>query len=146
MTRPIATSLLGVLAAAAGQTLSVIAVGPVVRYAFGAPLDFDSDYTSPDVLRQALLIQGICGILAFFALGCITNAWDTVHGIRWSALAANPLVVGFGFWIYRALVPEAPDEYSGNAMWMLVSLCGPILYAPAALLGVRFRRKLRGRT
>jgi len=143
--RPIVTILLAVILVVLSQIVAAFVVGPIVRSTWGAPLDFDSDYTSGEALRHALFIQGICGVMAFMALGFLTNGWGSARVIRWSLLAASPLSVAVGFWLYRFVAPESTPEYSGYGIWFVMSVVGPVVFAPATVLGVRIRRTLKTR-
>jgi hypothetical protein len=57
-------ALSGILVATLGQYGGARFVGPAVRWLLGEPLDFMSDYTSPEAALQATLVQvGVVALL-----------------------------------------------------------------------------------
>lgn len=134
----------GVVLVAVTMTTAFHAIGPAVRSLLGAPADYGSDYMSAEALRQALVLQILTGTVGFLAFGYVTDAWRREEVFRWGTVAANPLTVGAGYWLYRAINPnDIPTEYSGYLGAVVLSLIGPLVMAPAAFLGVRLRRRHR---
>jgi hypothetical protein len=123
--------------------LALTIIGPAFRRWFGAPLDFNTDYTSKEAFRQALTIQGIALGLVFLLLGMIATGWGSRSAMKWSLWAANPASIGLGYLLYRkAMYPEGPWEYFSYQDWATLSLFGPILLVPCAILGLRIGRRI----
>ena len=131
----------GIAGAAAASGLAVYAVGPMARRVFGAPLDFNTDYTSPEAMRQALAVYAASFILVFFLLGYSLQP-SAARWLRGFGLA-NPLTIAIGFGLVRQFaISNHPDEYLGLFTWTSLSVVAPFLTAPAATVGARLR--LRG--
>jgi len=79
---------------------------------------------------------------------CLFGFWSgkmrCPRPVRWAFASANPVSVGFGFWMYQVFLSSVgPGEYFGYASLMFLALLGPLLLAPVVLLGVRAYAQLR---
>jgi hypothetical protein len=132
--------VLGVLATSIAVLASSSVVGPLIRRVIMTPRDFGSDYSSGSAIAQALVVHALCLSMTFGLLGAriglsrMTRSW---HQMIWSA---NPITILLGCLLaIRALPADLPTEYVGNAAVALVSVLGPLVAVPAAILGQRLR-------
>jgi hypothetical protein len=140
--RSLVTFVAGVAAAAVASALAIYAVGPLTRAVIGAPLDFNTDYTSPEAMRQALAVFAASFAIVFFFLGYSRRG----HGAPWKTafLLANPLTIAAGFGLVRqAAILHHPDEYCGLFSWAVLSLCGAWICAPLIALGFHLQSRPR---
>jgi hypothetical protein len=139
--RPILTVTTAAATACGALIVSTFIVGPIVRYGLGAPRDFNRDYVSREALQQALGSHGLTLALAFLLLGVLSKAWGSRKLVKWSLFSANPITIGLGYALYRAiLISHGTAEYFGLVGWVWLSLLSPLLFAPFAFLGARQAR------
>ena len=128
----------GVAAAAVACALAIYAIGPMARFTFGPPLDFDSDYTSLEAMRQALAVFFTSFIVVFFVVGYSLHPYGA-SAFQGLALA-SPLTIAAGFGVVRHFsASNHPDEYVGLFTWAVVGLGAPWVSVAAAALGAHLR-------
>ena len=122
------------------QYSGAVFVGPAVRWLFGEPTDFLSDYTSGEALLQAVLVQLGTWVGCFYLAGILRGARGVVRRPTEAFWLVNPVTVLTGLILFfdyhqRVLLEEVPYEYVGVFQWGF-HLCGVGVYARAFLLGV----------
>ena len=117
--------------------------GPVIRGLLGAPRAFREDFTSPEAMHQALIVQFISSGIAFWIFGVIFGRYVP---LSWKSalLAANPVTFGVGFILFRILYYRLhldwPDEYYGLFNGFLLSLAAPFVFASCFYAGAHVRK------
>lgn len=137
--------VLGAAAALVGLLLGGLVVGPLLRVAW-MPVDFNTDYSSPEMVGQAALSLVIGLTTAFGLVGMIVQrirpdfvAWP------WLSLFGNPVSTLAAFAVFRQLVDaRITYEYVSLAMAAILALASVLLLVPSALLGAALMRG-RGR-
>jgi hypothetical protein len=132
-------SLLGVLVVVVAQYLSAVVVGPAVRWLFGEPRDFMSDYTSPEAFLQGTIVQVSVLGGGFLSLGVLAGVRRLIHRPSQAFWAANPLTLFLGLFLsflyhQAALLNDVPYEYAGVSLWALHVVAFGV-YARLLLLG-----------
>lgn len=134
----------GLLVSGCAAAAGVMGVGPLVRWAFGPPHDYGSDYTSPQAFWHALSVLAATLGTAFALVGWLMARWRGAVSWRSTAWMANPFTVGLPFLALLLLLDEArlPDgpvtsEYIGPVMLGLQMLLAIPAYALAIRLGAR---------
>ena len=135
-------ALLGIAIALAALVLAVLAAGPVLRSIIGNPAGFGSDYTSVSAYVQAGVAQCASLALSYFLLGLVTRNRATTRLWQLALWAANPLTVGFAYWLLRLTRrDEWPYEYTAFHGWLVLAIAAPILFAPCIYFGARIGQK-----
>jgi hypothetical protein len=117
-------ALCGVLVTVLAQHVGAVVAGPGVRWLFGEPRDFMSDYTSAEALLQGTAVQVGVQAAFFLALGYLMGARGLIRRPTQAYWASNPFTLAFGlfaFFLYHqvVLLNEVPYEYVGVALWAL---------------------------
>jgi len=135
--------LLGGVTFLASQAAAALLGGPLVRAVFGPPLDFLSDYVSPQASLQALLTQLAAALLAFAGLGAVRGWAGRPTGLSAGLCTSNPASLLLGGWAFVFLVERAslaavPYEYASIVMltWFH-PLAGTGLLALTVVAGAR---------
>jgi hypothetical protein len=118
--------LLGIGATVVGLLFGTFLGGPLVRAVVGVPAGFHEDFTSFAAYRQALIVQVISLGLVFLVVGAFLSLKMRYERLIWLWMA-NPITVGLGFLIYRAIYRSLSpiyrlDEYYGVKDGVLLTI------------------------
>ena len=140
----LALAVMTTLVVAVGLTLALHLVAPLARHAFGVPVDFMSDYSSPSAIRQAYAVQFGTLIGLFLAFGVALFPLGATPGIGCCLAAVNPITVAAGYGLYQMFVnqEQIAHEYFGWDGWFWVSMVAPLVLVPSMLLGGRIGRSV----
>jgi hypothetical protein len=125
--------------------LAVLLGEPTLRFLFGPPAGFHSDFVSREAYNQALLAQSLSVGLAFLMLGAAFG--ERAESAPWSLAlwAANPITVGVGCFLfklsYQSLhLPVWKFGYYGIPNGVLLCLAAPFVFAPCFRAGAHLNR------
>ena len=132
---------LGTVAALGGLLIGGLVIGPLVRLVW-LPVDFNSDYSSPEMLGQAAMSL-VVGLTLAFGLVGIAVQRIRPELLTWARLTlfGNPASTLVAFAAFRQIVDaRVTYEYVSLAMVAILAVTSMLLLVPSAFLGAALAR------